>query len=94
MGDKLSDLPITENAPVPKSDLEMVDALFKNRTQTNKVAYEFKDSIIGGILFLVLSSSPIDKAIRGAGCHSEVGVLVVKFLMFIILFFIVKNSVK
>lgn len=91
MGDKIDKLPVDDNAIPSKSDVDMIGALFQNGEKTGKVAYEFKDGVIGAILFVLISSHQFDRAIRSSGCHNELYVLGIKLLFFIILFYILKN---
>lgn len=91
MGDRIDKLPTDDTTTVSKSDIDMIGALFQNKEQTSKLTNEFKDPIIGGLLFVVLSSHPIDKLIRSTGCTNEVYVWSIKLLTFIILFYILKN---
>lgn len=91
MGDKIDKLPTDNTAITTNSDLEMIGALFQNKDQVNKISYEFKDPVIGGVLFLVLSSHPFDKIIRSTGCTNEIYIMAVKLLFFLILFYILKN---
>ena len=91
MGDPIEKLPTDTNSSPSKSDMDIISNLFKNKEVAGKVAYEFKDSIIGGILFLVLSSPMSDKIIRSSGCENEFYIWGIKFLLFVIIFYILKN---
>jgi hypothetical protein len=90
MGDKIDKLPIDNTSITTNSDLEMIGALFQNKEQIKKISFEFKDSIIGGILFIILSSHQFDKLIRSS-CKNELYIMCVKLLTFLILFYILKN---
>jgi len=91
MGDKIDKLPTDGNSSPSKSDMDIISNLFKNKEAAGKVAYEFKDSVTGGILFLVLSSPMADKIIRSSGCGNEFYIWGIKFLLFVIIFYILKN---
>lgn len=91
MGDKIDKLPIDNTASSSKSDIEMIGALFQSKETVTKVTYEFKDAIVGGVLFAILSSSLFDNMIRSSGCGNNTYVWAIKILVFIILFYILKN---
>lgn len=91
MGDKIDKLPTDTNSAPSKSDMDIISNLFKNKEIAGKVAYEFKDSVVGGILFLALSSPMADKIIRSSGCENEFYIWGIKFLLFVIVFYILKN---
>ena len=57
MGDKIKDLPLDLNFTPSTSDVTIISTLFKKTEgeDVKKGSYEFKDSVIGGVLFLVLS---------------------------------------
>ena len=52
----------------------------------------FKDSILAGLLFLLLSHSSFDNLVRMTGCKSELSILFVKFAIFVIIFIILQNK--
>ena len=92
MGDKIDKLPTDTTSSPSKSDMDIISNLFKNKEIAEKVAYEFKDSIIGGILFLALSSPMADNIIRSSfGCQNEFYIWGIKFLLFVIIFYVMKN---
>jgi hypothetical protein len=90
MGDDIDRLPNDPNSQVNSEDLEIITNIFLNK-KTKKIAHEFKDSIIGGILFVILANPNIDKIINKAGCTSSIILWTIKFILFIILFYILKN---
>lgn len=101
MGDKIGNLPTDTKSSMNKSDMNIISNLFKNDNSSDSIESKstdkngpnkFKDSIIGGILFVILSSQIVDKTIRSFGCH-EALILGVKFLLFIVIYFITKNRV-
>lgn len=91
MGDKIDKLPTDDAALASNSDLEMIGALFQNKEQVNKVANQFKDPFIGGLLFVALSSGIFDRVVRSSGCVNNIYITVIKVLCFVILFYILKN---
>ena len=91
MGDKIDKLPIDDTALTTNSDIEMIGALFQNKEQVSKISSEFKDPVIGGTLFIIISSHPFDRIVRSTGCNNELYILLIKLLCFIVLFYILKN---
>ena len=90
-GDKIRDLPVDN--PDHKSrpeDLELVSTLFRNKEHTSTLFKEFKDSLIGGLLFIILSLKVTDKFLEGF-CENTITRYIVKFCIFVILFYIIKN---
>ncbi len=91
MGDEIRELP-TDDRMTNKTDLEMIDSLFKNKDQVNNLAKQFKDSFIGAVLFVILANPQVDKIIRSFGCHNDMALWGVKFLIFVFLFFIIQKK--
>ncbi len=92
MGDEIAQLPTApQTSSVDQNDIDTINALFKNKEQANKVAWEFKDALLGGVLFLVIANPLMTNAIYAAGCKNELMMWTVKFLIFIIAFYILKN---
>ncbi len=92
MGDSIDKLPIDPTTNYSNSDIEMVNALFKNKVAVNKIALEFKGSVIGGILFVILSLPYSDKIIKSMGCNNDIMLVVIKFILFVILFYITQYT--
>jgi uncharacterized membrane protein len=90
-GDNINSLPINDNEKLPEHDEQLLDLLLEDKKQqvkdVKKVSMVFKESILAGLLFLVLSHPLFDKLIRKCGCTSEVTVLLMKFV-FLLLFFL------
>ena len=57
-----------------------------------KVSLAFKEAILAGLLFLLLSHSAFDNLVRMSGCKSEMAVLLLKFAVFVVLYFILQNK--
>jgi hypothetical protein len=91
MGDKIDKLPIDDTLAYEDSDLEIIGSLFQNKEKVNKVSMEFKDPLIGSILFAILSSNTFDALIISSGCVKENYIWIIKVSCFFILFYILKN---
>ena len=95
-GDKISTLPTNDNEKIQEQDKELLDILLEDKKEqvkeVKKVSLVFKESILGGILFLLLSHSAFDKIVRMTGCKSELTVLLLKFAIFVVLYFILQNK--
>lgn len=91
MGDNIQDLPLDPMTSSNNIDLEMVNTLFQNKEKTNRIVWEFKDSLIGGLLFLILANHNVDKIIHHAGCENPIILWAIKFILFVVLFYILKN---
>jgi len=95
-GDNINTLPVNDNEKLHNTDEELLDVLLGDDKKEKikdikKVSYIFKDSLLGGILFLILSQSYFDKLIR-TFCNTEMSVLLFKFIIFVVLFFILQNK--
>lgn len=93
VGDILNDLP-TDNNPVDPDDLKMVNNIFKkNQGFFNKISTEIKDPLIGAILFLVLSLPFVNKILTKVPIFAKSQYILFfgKMLLFMILFWIMKN---
>ena len=91
MGDKIQDLPVNSEHKKDNNDMELVNTLFRNKKNTT-IFNEFKSSLIGGFLFIILNLKIIDKLIENVGFKSELMKQVIKFCIFVILFYILKNQ--
>ena len=103
MGDPINKLPTDTKSSINKSDMTIISNLFKNDSVNNsnnsnnsppndkEEASPFKDSVLGGVLFVVLSLPIVDKAIKSFLSHNDFIILGIKFLLFVILFFIMKK---
>jgi hypothetical protein len=104
-GDKISTLPVNDNDKLPDQDQHLLDILLEDKKDgkngkelpqdikdVKKVSVAFKEAILGGLLFLLLSHSSFDNLVRLSGCKSEFTVLLLKFAIFVILYFILQNK--
>jgi|UniRef100_A0A6C0I4W7 hypothetical protein len=95
-GDKISTLPTNENEKLQEPEQHLLDILLQDKKEDIKeiknVSFAFKEAILGGLLFLLLSHSSFDNIVRMSGCKSELTVLLVKFAIFVILYFILQNK--
>ena len=107
-GDKISTLPINDNEKIQETEQHLLDILLednntKGGNKHNKnlpkeikdvknVSLAFKEAILGGLLFLLLSHSAFDNLVRMSGCKSELTVLLLKFAIFFVLYFILQNK--
>ena len=94
IGDAINELP-TDDGPVSEDDLKLADTLFgkKNTKFLDKLAGEFKDLFLAGILFIVLSIPMTDNLITKIpiAAKSHIILLIIKALLFILLFWVIKN---
>jgi|LauGreDrversion4_2_1035121.scaffolds.fasta_scaffold27007_6 hypothetical protein len=95
-GDKISTLPTNENEKLQEPEQHLLDILLQDKKEDIKeiknVSFAFKEAILGGLLFLLLSHSSFDNIVRMSGCKSELTVLIVKFAIFVTLYFILQNK--
>ncbi len=95
-GDKISSLPTNDNDKLEDSEQHLLDVLLQDKKEQirdiKKVSYAFKEAILGGLLFLLLSHSVFDNAVRLCGCKSELSVLLLKFFIFVVIYFILQNK--
>ena len=95
-GDKISTLPTNDNEKLQDQDQLLLDLLLEDKKEevkeVKKVSLAFKEAILGGLLFLLLSHSTFDNIVRMTGCKSELTVLILKFVIFVVLYFILQNK--
>ena len=94
LSDRLDILPTDQNNPT-HSELQIVDTLFKQKHKTiRKMLEGTQDILIAGILFFILSLPQIDQLIKNlipTTANSDIILLGAKSLVFMILFFILRN---
>lgn len=99
MSDLLQNLP-TDDSIVNSNELHIINNLFTNETESvNKIVMELRESILGGVLFGLLSLPQVDFIIQKfvpLSRNSPVVLLCVKIVLFIFIFYLLKNlkSVK
>jgi len=95
-GDKINSLPINDNEKIDEKDEQLLNILLDDKKEqikeAKKISFVFKESVLGGLLFLVLSHPFFDNLVRLTGCKSELTILFMKFTVFVILFFILQNK--
>lgn len=95
-GDKISTLPTNDNEKLQDQDQHLLDILLEDKKEQIKevkiVSGAFKEAILGGLLFLILSHSAFDNIVRMSGCKSELTILILKFAIFVVLYFILQNK--
>lgn len=95
-GDKISSLPTNDNEKIEEPEQHLLDILLQDKKEQikdiKKVSFVFKEAILGGLLFLLLSHSVFDNAVRMCGCKSELSVLLLKFFIFVVIYVILQNK--
>lgn len=95
-GDKISTLPTNDSDKLQEPEQHLLDILLQDKKEDIKeiknVSFAFKEAVLGGLLFLLLSHSSFDNIVRMSGCKSELTVLIVKFAIFVVLYFILQNK--
>jgi len=95
MADLISSLPVDET-PLNHNEIHILQTLFKedNRNDISRIFIELKDSVIGGILFALLSIPQIDELlsrIAPTTKHSPIIRIGLKTIIFIALYWIIIN---
>jgi len=99
MSDLIQNLP-TDDSMVNSNELHIINNLFTNEADNiNKILLEMRESILGGVLFGLLSLPQVDSIIQKfvpISRNSPTILLCIKILLFIFIFYILKNlkSVK
>jgi len=75
-----------------KSDMEIIEAIFKSPEQSNKLLDSFKPAIVGGLLCVVLGLPIVAKFIETAGLKGDIMLNLVKFVVFVIIFYLFSKS--
>jgi len=94
MADEINRLPVDESV-VTHNEASIIETLFKDNKKTVKSVFqEMKESVVAGILFIILNLPPVDRLISliipSVG-NSFYILLVIKAILFIIILYIVKN---
>ena len=94
LADNLQYLPTNKLSPSP-TDLHLTDQIFgPETTLTTKFISEGKESIIIGLLFIIFSLPQIDELIKKIlpiARNSVYFLILIKSLLFIIIFWLIKN---
>ncbi len=94
MGDFIQNLPTDQSIP-NHEELAIVENLFKNHKKTmGNVLYEFRDSIIAGLLFILFSVPQIDQLFHKIVPITEksfIILLIIKTIIFIVLLYVIIN---
>jgi hypothetical protein len=92
--DILENLPTNKNQP-SHNEIKIVDTLFKKHTSTiSNITKDFKDSILIGVLFFILSLPQVDELFKkyiSVTNSSLYMLLLVKTVFFIVALWIIKN---
>jgi len=92
--DEINQLPFDQNTPTD-TEIQIVNSLFKeNYTAFEKLFYGLKDVFVVGILFFILSMPQIDNIVKTYYPYtstSTYSLSIVKAVLFMIAYFIVKN---
>lgn len=99
MGDKITELP-TDKIPPTTDEKEMCGWLFGNSTENVKKSItslwnEFQNYLYLGLLFLILSLSPVDSLLKGIiplASTSVLVLLIIKTILFLLLYWLFLNS--
>lgn len=93
--DILENLPTNKNQP-SHNEIKIVDTLFKKHTSAiSNITKEFKDNILIGVLFFILSLPQVDALFKkyiSVTNSSLYMLLLVKTIFFIVALWIIKNS--
>ena len=96
MADKIEHLPVDENAPTAK-EVHLIEYLFEKKKDGNTflggILGGFKEAILGAVLFIILSLPFLDGIIQSCipATNNFVILLIVKTVVFLILFAIIQN---
>jgi hypothetical protein len=89
MADRIDNLPSSKEEP-SEIDLNIMKDIFGKMTETK--SFDFKALIIPIIVFLVLSLSVTDTVMRNLISNSDVTILTVKTIIFIMVLVVVQVS--
>ena len=93
-GDPILQLPVDQNTPT-NDEIQIVNTVFKKYENTANVIFvELKDSIIVGVLFIILSIPQVDDIIKKyipMTSSSYYMLILVKTLILMVLFWVIKH---
>ena len=95
MADPLRNLPTDQN-PLNHYETQVINTLFKeeNKFDIQNIAYELKESIVGGVVFMLLSLPYVDDIVKKfvPSAHNSILILIfVKGIIFIALYWVFIN---
>lgn len=91
MGDSIHTLPV-DNNPVTENDKKILSTFFTTPGASGKVIGEFKEGLIGGFLFVILSLPQIDELMaKFINQKSPYIMILIKAVVFVVAFYLVKN---
>jgi hypothetical protein len=91
--DSIESLPTDKNA-LSHSEMQIMDTLFQKKALFDTILNATKEVLIAGILFIILSLPQVDEQIKKFVPSTNTSpyiLLGVKCLIFMVLFFVVKN---
>lgn len=89
-GDEVQTLPVDAN-PISENDKKILSTFFSS-PQSSKVIAEFKDALLGVLIFAVLSLPETDKIISNLVTYkSPYIIILIKSCVFAIIFYLAKN---
>ena len=92
LGDNLYKLPTTRINHDDPNDLKLLEEIFPPSEKINTICITYLDIIISGILFFLIGLPLTTKLIQKfSSGNSEMGVLFIKTVIFIILLFFINN---
>ena len=95
LGDSLSKLPTTRIGHDDPSNLRLLEELFpyseNDVNNINKIYMTYLDIIIAGVLFFLIGLPLSTRFIQKISYNSEMGLLFVKTMVFMILLFFINN---
>lgn len=95
MADLIKNLPTDQN-PLNHYETHIINSLFqeKNKYDIKNIAFELKESLLGGILFILLSIPYADDLVQKFAPNSKNSLLILLFIkgiIFATLFWIITN---
>lgn len=91
--DLIENLPTDKNT-ISQTEADIVNTLFKKKAMIDIVLSSSKEVLLAGILFVVISVPQIDEFVKKfipIANNSQYILLFLKSLIFMILFFVIKN---
>lgn len=92
-GDSIDTLPVDKNTP-SATELQLINTVFREQPMMQKLLDGTKDILVLGLLFIGFSLPQVDEAIQKvvpSTRSSPYILLMVKAMLFMFIFFIIKN---